>query len=399
MQLLLVLFGILVHVPVTSSVPEGEKPAPRENVVPSKTEYERYLDQILLSFNDEKTREILKNATPEDIKNGLIEKTLRKIHPDIRSKLDEVKRGIIMEYRQKLRRAKMDDKVPEELHKFQDDDLKHLLKERHDRLKAMDSERQKQFKKYEMEKELKHRMALRAMNEYDRKVQEALDSEEKEKKMQKQKDLKHPGNKAQFEAQWEAEGFDKGSFNPKTFFMMHDLNGDGEWDFGELEAIFEKEVEELFEGFEADGEEISEEVARMREHVVEHMDLNDDGFIQIDEFLKFSEGKEWDHNDPWDTVFSFDAFDDSDFDDYEKNMDEEEKKELEDAATEERLKREITIKKYEDESKKNMDMLKEHSEQLKKAILEANKFRELEKAKKLVAEMAGGQPDAEQPQG
>ena len=35
------------------------------------------------------------------------------------------------------------------------------------------------------------------------------------------------------------------------------------------------------QGFEADGEEISEEVARMREHVVEHMDLNDDGFIQI----------------------------------------------------------------------------------------------------------------------
>ena len=32
-------------------------------------------------------------------------------------------------------------------------------------------------------------------------------------------------------------------------------------------------------------------------------------------------------------------------------------------------------------------MLKEHSEQLKKAILEANKFRELEKAKKLVAEV------------
>ena len=43
---------------------------------------------IFQSFNDEKTREILKNATPEDIKNGLIEKTLRKIHPDIRSKLE-----------------------------------------------------------------------------------------------------------------------------------------------------------------------------------------------------------------------------------------------------------------------------------------------------------------------
>ena len=90
----------------------------------------------------------------------------------------------------------------------------------------MDDQRKKQFHKYEMEKELKHRfveldhvvsriyssasyswmlamlatnqqilpfrMALRAMNEYDRKVQEALDIEEKEKKVEKQKKLKHP---------------------------------------------------------------------------------------------------------------------------------------------------------------------------------------------------------------
>ena len=78
---------------------------------------------------DPKVKEILKNATPQDIKNGVVEKTLRRLHPDIRSKLDEVKRNIIMEYRQKLRRAKMDDKVPDDLYKFQDEDLKHLLKE------------------------------------------------------------------------------------------------------------------------------------------------------------------------------------------------------------------------------------------------------------------------------
>ena len=78
---------------------------------------------------DPQVKEILKNATPQDIKNGVIEKTLRRLHPDIRSKLDEVKRNIIMEYRQKLRKAKMDDKVPDDLYKFQDEDLKHLLKE------------------------------------------------------------------------------------------------------------------------------------------------------------------------------------------------------------------------------------------------------------------------------
>ena len=47
----------------------------------------------------------------------------------------------------------------------------------------------------------------------------------------------------------------------------------------------------------------------------EYLLKNGDCIILVilqDEFLKFSEGKEWDHNDPWDTVFSFDAFDDSD---------------------------------------------------------------------------------------
>lgn len=85
------------------------------------------------------------------------------------------------------------------------------------------------------------------MNEYDRKVQEALDLEQKQKKEGLKNKAKHPGNKQQLEEVWEAEGFDKDTFNPKTFFKMHDLNNDGEWDDFELEAVFEKEVDLLFE--------------------------------------------------------------------------------------------------------------------------------------------------------
>ena len=49
------------------------------------------------------------------------------------------------------------------------------------------------------------------------------------------------------EEAWVNDGFDKESFNPKTFFKLHDLNGDSEWDPFELEAVFEREVEALFE--------------------------------------------------------------------------------------------------------------------------------------------------------
>jgi len=360
-----------------------------ESVIPTKTEYERYLDQVLLVFkNDEKIKTILMGATSADIKNGIVERTLSRIHPDIRTKLDEVKRSIISEYKQKLKKAKLDDNIPKDLYKFSDDDLKHLLKERQERLKSMDETRRKQFHKYELEKELKHKMMLRAMNEYDRKVQEALDAENVDKMKENQKKLHHPGNKKAMEEAWMADGFDKESFNPKTFFKLHDLNGDNEWDPFELEAVFEKEVEALFEGLnDIDEREKSEEVSRMREHVVKHLDANEDGMVGLEEFLAFAKGKEFDHEDPWDTVF-METIPDSEVDDFESKLDAEEKAHLEKEAMEEKTLREAKIKQYEEESLKNQEMLKEHSQQLREAILAANKAKELAQATKLVGDAA-----------
>lgn len=360
-----------------------------ESVIPTKTEYERYLDQVLLVFkNDDKIKSVLMGASSADIKNGIVERTLSRLHPDIRTKLDEVKRSIISEYKQKLKKAKLDDTIPKELYKFSDDDLKHLLKERQERLQSMDETRRKQFHKYELEKELKHKMMLRAMNEYDRKVQEALDKENVDKKKENQKKLAHPGNKKSMEEAWVNDGFDKESFNPKTFFKLHDLNGDNEWDPFELEAVFEREVEALFEGLnDIDEREKSEEVSRMREHVVKHLDTNEDGMVQLSEFLAFAKGKEFDHEDPWDTVF-METIPDSEVDDFEAKLDAEEKAHLEKEAMEDKAQREAKIKQYEEESLKNQEMLKEHSQQLREAILAANKAKELAQATKLVGEAA-----------
>jgi len=259
---------------------------------------------------------------------------------------------------------------------------------RQERLKSMDETRRKQFHKYELEKELKHKMMLRAMNEYDRKVQEALDAENVDKMKENQKKLHHPGNKKAMEEAWMADGFDKESFNPKTFFKLHDLNGDNEWDPFELEAVFEKEVEALFEGLnDIDEREKSEEVSRMREHVVKHLDTNEDGMVGLEEFLAFAKGKEFDHEDPWDTVF-METIPDSEVDDFESKLDAEEKAHLEKEAMEEKTLREAKIKQYEEESLKNQEMLKEHSQQLREAILAANKAKELAQATKLVGDAA-----------
>ncbi len=35
-------------------------------------------------------------------------------------------------------------------------------------------------------------------------------------------------------------------FDPKTFFHLHDVNGDGFWDDAEVEALFQKELDKMY---------------------------------------------------------------------------------------------------------------------------------------------------------
>lgn len=39
---------------------------------------------------------------------------------------------------------------------------------------------------------------------------------------------------------------DKDSFDPRTFFNLHDLNGDGFWNTDELEALFQVKFVTIF---------------------------------------------------------------------------------------------------------------------------------------------------------
>lgn len=40
---------------------------------------------------------------------------------------------------------------------------------------------------------------------------------------------------------------DKEDFDPKTFFAMHDMNGDKYLDRGELESLFQRELDKVYE--------------------------------------------------------------------------------------------------------------------------------------------------------
>lgn len=39
---------------------------------------------------------------------------------------------------------------------------------------------------------------------------------------------------------------DKDTFDARTFFALHDLNGDGFWSESELEALFQLELQKLY---------------------------------------------------------------------------------------------------------------------------------------------------------
>ena len=49
---------------------------------------------------------------------------------------------------------------------------------------------------------------------------------------------------------------------------------------------------------------MAEEVAQMREHVIRHVDKDGDGVIQLNEFIEYANGNEFDHEDPWDAAFN-----------------------------------------------------------------------------------------------
>lgn len=112
-------------------------------------------------------------------------------------------------------------------HTFEVEDLhKLILKATHD-LEELDAKRRDEFKKYEMEKELKYQDTLKNMTEADRKAAETKHEAEKQKHRDHPR-VHHPGSKAQLEQVWEEQDhMPKEEFNPKTFFAMHDINGDG----------------------------------------------------------------------------------------------------------------------------------------------------------------------------
>lgn len=301
---------------------ETKEEVPEENV-DTGLYYDRYLREVIeVLETDPHFREKLQTANTEDIKNGRLSKELDLVGHHVRTRLDELKRQEVSRLRMLLK-AKLDSTNTQSLqmdhssllkqfehldphnqNTFEAKDLELLITTATKDLENYDAERHEEFKRYEMLKEHERREYLKGLDQEKREKEEKRMQELKEKHHQHPK-VNAPGSVAQLREVWEeTDGLDPKEFNPKTFFKLHDTNEDGVLDEQELEALFTKELEKVYDAKneEDDMTEMEEERLRMREHVMKNVDANQDRLVSLEEFLKSTEKKEFSNPREWETL-------------------------------------------------------------------------------------------------
>uniref|UniRef100_A0A2K6SV97 Nucleobindin 2 n=1 Tax=Saimiri boliviensis boliviensis TaxID=39432 RepID=A0A2K6SV97_SAIBB len=147
------------------------------------------------------------------------------------------------------------------------------------------------------------------------------------------------------------------------------VNSDGFLDEQELEALFTKELEKVYDpkNEEDDMVEMEEERLRMREHVMNEVDTNKDRLVTLEEFLKATEKKEFLEPDSWETL------------DQQQFFTEEELKEYENIIA----LQENELKKKADELQKQKEELQRQHDQLEAQKLEYHQVVQQMEQKKL----------------
>ncbi|KAL4225637.1 hypothetical protein ACF0H5_016326 [Mactra antiquata] len=305
-------------------------------------EYDRYLREIVMALEeDESFRKKLEEMNMTDIKNGKIASHLDLVSHQIRERLDEIKRQemnrLRMLAKEKMKQMngiqRMDETYLHHVdvknpHSFESQDLEKLIKKATNDLDELDKKRKGEFKQYEMEKEHQRREELKNLDEEKRKAREEEYDRMKQRHREHPK-VHHPGSKDQLEDVWEKTDHMEGNeFSPKTFFKMHDLDGNEFLDQEEVEALFQKELDQVYDPNmpEDDMRERYEDMARMREHVFEELDKDKDRLISMEEFLTYTASQEFEKDDGWKTVDEEQNFTDEEYERYEQMLREHEER-------------------------------------------------------------------------
>ncbi|XP_011372887.1 nucleobindin-1 [Pteropus vampyrus] len=319
----LLLLRAVLTVPLERGAPKEESPA-TESPVSGPALLSSQVFAVVLQFprtpQHPRQREQASNA---GLKSGKLSRELDFVSHHVRTKLDELKRQEVSRLRMLLK-AKMDAEQepnvqldhlsllkqfehldPQNQHTFEARDLELLIQTATRDLAQYDAAHHEEFKRYEMLKEHERRRYLESLGEEQRKEAERK-LEEQQRRHREHPKVNVPGSQAQLKEVWEElDGLDPNRFNPKTFFILHDINSDGVLDEQELEALFTKELEKVYDpkNEEDDMREMEEERLRMREHVMKNVDTNQDRLVTLEEFLASTQRKEYeDAGEGWETV-------------------------------------------------------------------------------------------------
>lgn len=310
---------------------EEEKPASIDEL---GLEYNRYLKEVVDALeSDPEFRKKLETAEEADFRNGKVAAELEYVNHHVRTKLDELKRTELQRLRELVHQAEEIEKNevdPNHVnpghidhtnpHTFEQADLHKLITQVRKDLAEADRKRREEFKEYELQKKFEQEQKIKAMDEEHRK-QFLHELEEQKKKHQQHEPLHHPGSRAQLEEVWEKQDhMENQKFNPKTFFLLHDINGDGYWDEDEVKTLFLKELDKLYQAGvpEDDMREREEEMERMREHVFKESDTNGDRLISYDEFLEQTKKQEFNKDEGWESIDSQPQFTQQEYEEFER---------------------------------------------------------------------------------
>lgn len=266
----------------------------------------------------------LRMSSEEDMVSGrTVGNAFHLITPDVRTKLNEIKQKEIKYQQKKVSHDSPNAKDEEganwnpinrQNHEtFEAEDLILLYSELHNRHEK--NKRGKEFKEYEMEKERKRKTKLAQMSE-----EEKAKEQEREKEQAKTHEKVHePGHKAQIEEVWEKQdGMDKESFDFKTFFHLHDKNGDGNLDEHEYKTIFLTDLDKVYNESDPniDLYEREEDMKEMWVYAMNEHDSNKDGLISYDEFVQSTQNEDFEKDKEWKPVIEKENFTPEEFERY-----------------------------------------------------------------------------------
>ncbi|XP_057334542.1 nucleobindin-2 isoform X3 [Microplitis mediator] len=293
--------------------------------------YQEYLKEVVdLLESDHDFKEKLRNATVEDLQTAKVAHELKFIDYNIRTKLDELKRRELERVRHyAIKEYELTNNITitadhmdmHNQHTFEVEDLKKLILRATKDMTEQDRLRREEFKKYEMNKKLEEERKLQGGLSEEERKKYVEELENMKKKHQDHKPLNHPGSKKQLEEVWEKEDhMDRNDFDPKTFFFMHDLDGNGFWDEDEVKALFLKELDKMYQqgAPEDDLVERAEEMERMREHVFSETDTDGNRLIDYQEFLKQTQRNEFENDPGWKPIDEQEIYTPDEYEAYKK---------------------------------------------------------------------------------